>query len=102
VLIVERLTGERLELPAVGRIRIAANENFNSVSLRLDAAAMAELDARRVSLVVAPGTVLLPVAEAGDPAPQGAEEIAVATGSSRAAALRFLERRATRVAAAQF
>lgn len=101
VLIVELQTGDRLELPAVGRITIAANENFSSVSLRLDAGAMAELDARRVSLVVAPGTILLPVAEAGDPAPQDAEEIAVATGPSRAAALRFLERRATRVAAAQ-
>ncbi len=101
MLIVELRDGNRLVLPASGRTRIAAYDGFSSVSLRLDAATLAGLDARRISLRVEPGTILLPVTAAGDPAPQDATEIALATGASRMAAVRFLSDHAMPVATAQ-
>jgi len=90
-----------MRLPADGRVRITANENFSSVSLRISSETVVALGTDAIALTVEPGTVLVPVAVAGDPDPQDQLEIAVATGPARSKTLIFLENAGPRVAAAQ-
>jgi hypothetical protein len=100
-LVVESRTGAILHLPAEGLVSFTANDTFNSISVRIAPDAATGLNARRIALAVEPGTILLPVEQAGDPNPQQPSEIALATGPGRAAVVRLLAAGSPRTEAAQ-
>jgi hypothetical protein len=90
-LVVTTAGGKTLRLPGHERLTIQSDIGFTSVSVALPQAVLAGLDATVVAVEVGPTVSLLPVATSGDPNPQAADEIALATGPMRLAASRSFE-----------
>jgi hypothetical protein len=90
-LVVTTVSGETLRLPAGGRLDLRSARGHSAVSMTLQRATMDALGARQVTVEIAPDASLLPVAEAGDPNPQTAEDVALATGPMRQTATAFFE-----------
>lgn len=85
-LLVTTAAGETLRLPGHERVTIRSDISFTSVSVALPQAVLAELGASAVAVEVGPTVSLLPATIAGDPNPQEADEVALATGPMRLAA----------------
>ncbi|HLB78900.1 MAG TPA: hypothetical protein VJJ77_00215, partial [Dongiaceae bacterium] len=89
-LVVSTADGRSLRLPGEGHLRFTALIGFTSVRIVLPRLALADLESRlgatKVAVEIGPGVSLLPVERRGDPDPQTAAEIALATGPMRAAA----------------
>lgn len=90
-LVVETADGRTLRLPGHEYLAIESDISFTSVSIALPQSRLAEIGARAVSVEVGPAVSLIPNALAGDPNPQDADEIALATGPMRLAAVRSFE-----------
>jgi hypothetical protein len=90
-LVVTTADGKTLRLPGREHLTVESEIGFTSVSVRLPQAKLAELGASAAAVEVGPTASLLPVATAGDPNPQAADEIALATGPMRLAASRTFE-----------
>lgn len=90
-LVVTTTDGRTLRLPGREYLTIESEIGFTSVSVRLPQARLAEFGASAAAVEVGPALSLLPVATAGDPNPQEADEIALATGPMRLAAARAFE-----------
>ncbi len=90
-LVVTTADGRTLRLPAADRLRIESEISFTSVSIAMPQAELAELGASTVAVEVGPSVSLVPVVLAGDPDPQGDDEVALATGPMRLAAARSFE-----------
>ena len=89
-LVVSTADGRSLRLPGEGTLRFTALIGFTSVRIALPRLALADLESRlgatKVAVEIGPGVSLLPIERRGDPDPQTAAEIALATGPMRAAA----------------
>lgn len=83
--------GRTLRLPANDLLTIRTRIGFTSVRMSLPEAKLKTLGAVAVAVEVAPMTSILPRPIAGDPEPQTAQEIALATGPMRKAAERPFE-----------
>jgi hypothetical protein len=83
--------GATVRLPAAPYLRFVSARGFTAVTVELAAEKLAALGLRQVAVEVGDDVSLLPVAEAGDPSPQMADEIASATGPIRAAADSFFD-----------
>jgi hypothetical protein len=92
ILVVTSRAGETRRLDATPYLAFVDNRGFASVTARLPAPALAGLDAAAVAIEVGGDASLLPVPQAGDDNPQGQDEIALATGASRAQAAPFFDR----------
>lgn len=90
-LVVTKTTGETERLPAAGVVRIESQIGFTSVEISLPRDELARLGAAEVALDIGPEVSLIPVAKANDPYPQSEDEIALATGPMRAAAVKSFE-----------
>lgn len=90
-LVVTTAGGKTLRLPGHEHLTIQSDIGFTSVTVALPQAELAELGASAVAVEVGPTVSLLPVTTAGDPNPQEADEIALATGPMRLAASRSFE-----------
>jgi hypothetical protein len=88
---ITRHDGSSFRLAANGYVRIESQLGFTAVKVSLPQNVVAALDAAAIAVEVAPNASLLPVETAGDPDPQTAEEIALATGPMRAAAASIFE-----------
>jgi hypothetical protein len=89
-LVVETTDGRTLRLPGTD-LTIESEISFTSVSIALPQARLAEIGARTAAVEVGPAVSLIPTVFAGDPNPQDADEIALATGPMRLAAVRSFE-----------
>jgi hypothetical protein len=90
-LVVTASDGRTLRLPGREHLTIESAIGFTSVSVQIPQARLAELGASTAAVEVGPTVSLLPVATAGDPNPQAADEVALATGPMRLAASRTFE-----------
>jgi len=90
-LVVTTTDGRTLRLPGQDHLRLESDISFTSVSVAMPQSKLAELGASAVAVEVGPNVSLLPVATAGDPNPQEADEIALAVGPMRLAASRSFE-----------
>lgn len=91
-LVVPGLDGVRRTLPVADLVEIKSLRVFSSVAVSLPQSFVQKHggDITRASLSVAPLTTLLPVPEAGDPAPLTAQEIREVTGPLRTVAERAI------------
>lgn len=83
--------GRSLRIPGESLLTIRTSSGFTALSVSLPEAKLKALGAVSAAVDVGPGTTVLPVAWAGDPHPQTAEEIAAATGPLRHLAARTFE-----------
>jgi len=90
-LVVTKADGQTLRMPAGDAVTIESQIGFTSVAISLPRAKLAELGAVGVAIDIGPELSLIPVAMAGDPYPQSDDEIALATGPMRAAAVSSFE-----------
>jgi hypothetical protein len=90
-LIATTADGRRLRLPGGAYLEINSEIGFTSVEISLSKAKLAALGATAVAVEVGPDVSLLPMALAGDPNPQSADEIALATGPMRQVAAKTFE-----------
>ena len=91
-LVVTGHDGQVRRLDGTRHLAFVDDRGFASVTARLTAADLANLDAASVAIEVGKDASLLPVAKAADPDPQSHEEIALATGASRKKAEIFFDR----------
>lgn len=93
--VVETAAGETLRLPAGDALSFSTIIGFTSVKVSLPEEAVArmvrEYGVTRVAVEMGKRVSLIPVAQAGDPNPQGDDEVALATGPMRLAAQRLFE-----------
>jgi len=73
-------------------ITFSAYNGYTMVRMSVPRALLAAHGATAVTAEIGPGIALVPVAQAGDANPQGADEIALATGPMRIAAAHYLDR----------
>jgi hypothetical protein len=92
-LLVTRADSSRMRLPAEGLVTIRSKIDFSSVTISIAEARLKALGAVSAAIEVAPLTSILPVPVAGDATPQGAQEIAYATGKLRQLAQKSFEDR---------
>jgi hypothetical protein len=90
-LLVTRADATELLLPAEGLVTIHSEIDFSSVTMSIPEARLKAWGAVSAAIEVAPLTSILPVPVAGDASPQGAEEIALATGKLRRLAQKSFE-----------
>jgi hypothetical protein len=90
-LVLTTADGTTLRLPGREHLTIESEIGFTSVSVALPQSKLAALGATAAAVEVGPAVSLLPVASAGDPNPQEADEIALATGPMRLVASRSFE-----------
>ena len=90
-LVVTTADGKELRLPGNEHLTIKSEIGFTSVSIALPQSRVAELGGQAVGVEVGPMVSLLPVTVPGDPNPQEADEIALATGPMRLAASHSFE-----------
>lgn len=100
-LILSRADGSSIRMPADGRVGFASAFGFASVRASVPAGLLSEWDAVSLAIEVAPSAALLPAPVAGDPDPQSAAEIALATGPLRRLASRHFDAPSTARDAAQ-
>jgi hypothetical protein len=81
-LVVTGRDGRQRTIPAQN-LRIETAQNYTSVRISVPERQIRALGGAAVALAVAPRATLLPKAFAGDPSPQSAAEIALATGEHR-------------------
>jgi hypothetical protein len=91
-LIARRANGETLRLTGDGLLTIQARFGFTTLQVSLPAARLAALGATSAELEVGAGTSVIPKAYAGDPQPQSADEVALATGPLRQVASHTFDR----------
>jgi len=91
-LVVTGRDGQIRRLDGTRYLAFVDGRGFASVTARLTAADLANLDAASVAIEVGKDASLLPVAKAADPNPQSDQEIALATGASRKKAETFFDR----------
>jgi hypothetical protein len=82
-LLLRRADATQWRVPAEGLVAIRSEIDFSSVTISLPEARLKAWGAVSAAIDVAPLTSILPVPVAGDPTPQGADEIALATGKLR-------------------
>ena len=75
--------GERIEVPARKFANIVTARSFSAIRVSLPAAVLKQLGSTRVLLKVGKRASVVPVAEANDPKPLSAAEIAYVTGPFR-------------------
>ena len=92
-LLLTRADSTQLRLPAEGLVTIRSEIDFSSVTMSIPEARLKALGAVSAAIEVAPLTSILPVPVAGDATPQGADEIALATGKLRQLAQKSFEDR---------
>ena len=92
-LLLTRANSTQLRLPAEGLVTIRSEIDFSSVTMSIAEARLKALGAVSAAIEVAPLTSILPVPVAGDATPQGADEIALATGKLRQLAQKSFEDR---------
>ncbi len=90
-LVVTTTGGRTLRLPGNEHLTIQSDIGFTSVSVTLPQTKLAELGASAIAVEVGPAVSLLPVPVAGDPHPQDADEVALATGPMRLVAANSFE-----------
>lgn len=90
-LVVTTATGEAKRLPAADLVKIESQIGFTSVEIGLPRVELARLGAVAVALDIGSEVSLIPMAKANDPYPQSEDEIALATGPMRAAAVKSFE-----------
>ncbi|MFQ5985045.1 MAG: hypothetical protein ACE5LL_05960 [Alphaproteobacteria bacterium] len=90
-LVLSTRDGGTVSLPGEEYLSFASNGGPYSVTISLPQHTLDALGATAAMVAVGPRASLVPVEEAGDPDPQTAAEIALATGPLRIAAERFLE-----------
>ena len=84
--------GRTLRLPAEDLLTIRTRSGFTSLWLSLPEAWLKALGATAAAVEVGPKTTVLPLAYAGDPHPQSADEIATAAGPLRRIAAQTFDR----------
>jgi hypothetical protein len=94
---------ERLTLALLGRdgqiariaggpwIKFSAYNGYTMVRLSLPQSVLAAHDATAAAVEIGPGIALVPLPQVGDSNPQGADELALATGPLRIAAAHYLD-----------
>jgi hypothetical protein len=90
-LVLTTADGKELRLPGREHLAIRSEIGFTSVSIALPQAKLAALGGQAVAVEVGAMVSLLPVTVAGDPYPQEADEVALATGPMRLAASHSFE-----------
>src|SRR5262249_20724625 len=91
-LVVTTGDGRTLRLPGEQYLKIGTLIGFTSVKIVLPETTLRELGGTAVAVDVGPLVSIVPVAEANDPDPQTADELALATGPGRKAASASLEK----------
>ena len=84
--------GRSLRLPAEDLLTIRTRSGFTSLWLSLPEARLKALGATAAAVEVGPQTTVLPLAYAGDPHPQSADEVATAAGPLRQIAAQTFDR----------
>jgi hypothetical protein len=84
--------GRTLRLPAQDLLTIRARSGFTSLWLSIPEARLKALGATAAAVEVGPKTTVLPLAYAGDPRPQSADEVATAAGPLRQIAAETFDR----------
>jgi hypothetical protein len=82
-------------------VRFTAYDGYTMVRMTVPRDLLAAHEATSLALEIGPGISLVPTPQAGDTDPQGADEIALATGPMRIAAARYLDRSTVRIDAAR-
>jgi hypothetical protein len=93
--------GRLTRLAGAPWVRFTAYNGYTMVRMIVPRDLLAAHDATSIALEIGPGISLVPTPRAGDTDPQGADEIALATGPMRIAAARYLDRPAVRIDAAR-
>jgi len=81
--VVTLASGGSVRLPGERLLQIRTRSGFSSLGISLPESKLRALGAVAAAIDVGPGTTILPVANADDPNPQSAEEIAAAAGPLR-------------------
>jgi hypothetical protein len=84
--------GRTLRLPAEGLLSIRTRSGFTALRVSLPEARLKALGATAAAVEVGPKTTVLPLAYAGDPHPQSADEVATAAGPLRRIAAETFDR----------
>lgn len=82
-------------------VRFTAYNGYTMVRMSIPRSVVAAAGATAVALEIGPGVSLVPAPRAGDANPQGADEIALATGPMRLAAARYLDQPSPSIDAAR-
>ena len=93
--------GRATRLGGATSVRFTAYNGYTMVRMTVPRDLLAAHDATSIALEIGPGISLVPTPQAGDTDPQGADEIALATGPMRIAAARYLDRSTVRIDAAR-
>lgn len=83
--------GETVRVPAADFLKFRSARGYTAVQVTLAPEAVAALGLTEIGLEVGEQVSLLPETETADADPQTPEEIAVATGTNRAAAVKFYD-----------
>jgi hypothetical protein len=104
----ERLTlalalrdGSTVRVAGGSSIRFDAYDGYTMVRMSVPRTLLTAHGATAVALEIGPGVALVPRPLPGDPNPQSADEVALATGPMRAAAASYLDRRSAATDAAR-
>jgi hypothetical protein len=84
--------GRTLRLPAEDLLTIRTRSGFTAIRVSLPEARLKALVATAAAVEVGPKTTVLPLAYAGDPHPQSADEVATAAGPLRQIAAQTFDR----------
>ena len=84
-------SGEAVRLPAGPFMTFVSERGFTAVQVSVPGPVLARIGLQSVSVEVADGASLLPVAQADDPDPQSADEVSLATGPLRAQGAKFFD-----------
>lgn len=93
--------GSTVTLPEDVGLRIATARTHAAVRLSVPVAALLAKGLTRVAVAVGRGVSLVPEAVPGDPMPQSAQDLTIATGTLRALGSRIVDEGGDRVAAAR-
>jgi hypothetical protein len=100
-LVLTMADGRQARVPAADRVSFTSLVGFTSLKISLPQESLDGLGALAAAVEIGPGVSLIPVAQAGDPNPQTAEELALATGPMRAAGAQRFEGAAAQAGAAR-
>jgi hypothetical protein len=79
-------------LPGGRWLGFSGYDGYTTVRLSLAKSLLDDVGASAVAVEIGPGVALVPTPQAGDTDPQGADEVALATGPMRIAAGRYLDK----------
>jgi hypothetical protein len=100
-LIASRADGSTFQVPLSNRVAFSSAFGYASVRVSVPHALLDQLHATSIAIEAAAGAAVVPVAVAGDPDPQTADEIALTTGPLRELASRHFDAPSTERDAAQ-